>query len=213
MTDTEARLVQSLRSAPGPAGLARLRARLAEQAERDHLVDVAYRVVDSPLGPLLLAATEEGLIRVAYASQDHDQVLSDLAARVSPRVLAAPARLEEATRQIGAYLAGRRRSFDLPLDLRLSGGFRRTVLDQLPAIGYGQTATYAALASAVGSPKAVRAAGSACATNPLPIVLPCHRVIRSDGSTGGYAGGPEAKKKLLALEAGTPGSPGRTRFG
>jgi methylated-DNA-[protein]-cysteine S-methyltransferase len=178
----------------------RLRARLVAAAQREGILDVAYRTVDSPVGSLLLAATERGLVRVAYARQDHDRVLAELAASVSPRVLRAPARLDEVSRQLAEYFAGRRTVFELPLDLRLSKGFRRTVLAHLPEIGYGHTESYAQVAAAAGSPNAVRAVGTACATNPLPVVVPCHRVVRSDGSSGGYVGGPDAKQALLTLE-------------
>jgi methylated-DNA-[protein]-cysteine S-methyltransferase len=184
-----------------PDELGRLHERLAAAAQRDGVLDVAYRTIDSPVGPLLLAATERGLIRVAYASEDHDAVLQVLADRISPRILSAPVRLEVATRELGEYFAGRRRQFDLPLDLRLSAGFRRTVLRHLADIGYGHTASYAAVARLAGSPRAIRAVGTACATNPLPVVVPCHRVVRSDGSMGGYLGGPDAKRTLLSLEA------------
>lgn len=177
-----------------------LRDRLAAAAGDTGLLDVAYTTVDTPVGALLLAATETGLVRVAYECEDHDRVLEALAARVSPRILRAPARLDVAARQIDEYFAARRRRFDLPLDLTLSAGFRRGVLTQLAEIAYGATATYTTLAAAAGSPRAVRAVGTACATNPLPVVIPCHRVVRSDGSIGQYLGGPEAKKSLLALE-------------
>jgi methylated-DNA-[protein]-cysteine S-methyltransferase len=180
--------------------VARLRARLAEAAERDGLLDVAYREVATPVGSLLLAATEQGLVRVAYENQDHDRVLAMLAELVSPRVLRAPARLDPAARQLEEYFGGQRQRFDLPLDLRLAHGFRRSVLGHLPDIGYGHTETYAQVAAAAGSPRAVRAAGTACALNPLPVVVPCHRVIRSDGSLGQYAGGSAAKEILLDLE-------------
>jgi methylated-DNA-[protein]-cysteine S-methyltransferase len=149
----------------------------------------------------LLAATDQGLVRAAYAREDHDRVLQQLADTVSPRVLRAPARLDLAAREIEEYFVGRRTRFDLPLDFRLSAGFRRTVLAQLPDIAYGTTATYAAIAAAAGNPKAVRAVGSACATNPLPLVVPCHRVVRSDGTIGQYVGGVDAKQTLLTLEA------------
>lgn len=178
----------------------RLHDRLARAAGEAGILDVAYRTIDSPLGSLLLAATEKGLVRVAYANEGHDEVLSRLAARVSPRVLRAPARLDPAAREIDEYLAGKRDRFDLTLDLRMTQGFRRTVVSYLPEIGYGRTATYSAVAVAVGNPKAVRAAASACATNPLPIVVPCHRVVRSDGTIGRYAGGADAKRVLLTLE-------------
>ncbi len=178
----------------------RLHARLAAAAAGAGILDVAYRTIDTPVGPLLLAATEQGLVRVAYDREDHDTVLAQLADRVSPRVLRAPARLDSAARQVDEYFARRRRLFDLPLDFRLSHGFRRTVLTHLIEIGYGETASYAAVAVAAGSPKAVRAAATACATNPLPVVVPCHRVVRSGGAIGRYVGGTYAKKALLALE-------------
>jgi methylated-DNA-[protein]-cysteine S-methyltransferase len=186
----------------GDQAAARLQARLVAAAAREGVLDVAYRLVDTPVGSLLLAATEQGLVRVAYQVQGHDAALAQLAAAVSPRILAAPARLDPAARQLEEYFAGRRTAFDLPLDLRLCTGFRRLVLSHLPQIPYGRTESYTQVATAAGSPRAVRAAGTACATNPLPIVLPCHRVLRLDGSVGRYAGGREAKRTLLALEGG-----------
>ena len=183
-----------------PGDLRRLRERLARAAQRDGILDVAYRTVDSPVGSLLLAATEAGLVRVAYASEGHDTVLQALADRISPRVLNAPARLDEPARELDEYFGGHRRSFDLPLDWRLSAGFRHAVLSHLTEIGYGRTASYAAVAGLAGNPKAVRAAATACATNPLPVVIPCHRVIYADGRIGRYLGGPEAKRTLLTLE-------------
>jgi methylated-DNA-[protein]-cysteine S-methyltransferase len=183
-----------------PDQLSLLHTRLAAAAQQDGVLDVAYRVIDSPVGPLLLAATEQGLIRVAFALEGHDAVLQSLADKVSPRILSAPARLDAAAREIDEYFAGRRHTFGLPLDWRLSAGFRRTVLGHLPEIGYGHTASYTAVAQLAGSPRAVRAVGTACATNPLPVVVPCHRVVRADGSMGGYRGGPEAKRALLTLE-------------
>jgi methylated-DNA-[protein]-cysteine S-methyltransferase len=183
-----------------PGDLRLLRERLAAAAQADAILDVAYRTVDSPVGRLLLAATDAGLIRVAYPNEDHDAVLQALADRVSPRILSAPIRLEGAARELDEYFGGQRRSFDLPLDWRLSTGFRRAVLSHLTDIGYGRTASYAAVATLAGNPKAIRAAASACATNPLPIVVPCHRVIYSDGRIGNYLGGPDAKRTLLTLE-------------
>ncbi len=182
------------------AAIARLHARLVADAAENGLLDVAYRTIDTPIGSLLLAATEAGLVRVGFDSEGHDHVLERLAADVSPRILAAPKRLDLAARELDEYFAGRRSSFDLPLDLRLSRGFRRTVLGHLPDIAYGTTASYAAVAEASGNPRAVRAVGSACATNPIPVVVPCHRVVRSDGSLGQYAGGVAVKAALLALE-------------
>jgi methylated-DNA-[protein]-cysteine S-methyltransferase len=186
--------------------LARLRERLAAEAARDGTLDVGYRTLDTPVGALLLAATENGLVRVAYPREDHDAVLDTLGRLVSPRILRAPRRLDDVARQLEEYFAGTRTMFELPLDLRLSTGFRRAVLSHLSEIGYGRTASYAEVAAAAGNPKAVRAAGTACARNPLPVVLPCHRVIRSDGSAGQYVGGPEAKHALLRLERAAGGA-------
>jgi len=182
--------------------LRRLHARLGAEAAEAGLLDLAYRVEDSPVGPLLLAATEQGLVRVAYAVEDHDAVLATLAERISPRILAAPARLDGVAAELEEYFAGRRRRFDVPLDLRLASGFRREVLAHLVRIRYGGTASYGEVAEVAGRPRAVRAVGTACARNPLPIVLPCHRVVRGDGSPGGYVGGAATKRALLALEAG-----------
>lgn len=184
--------------------LERLRTGLAERAASRGLLDVAYRELDSPLGRLLVAATEVGVVRLAFAGEGHDEVLSDLAARVSPRVLQAPRRLDGVAVALDDYLAGRSRGVDVPVDLRLLAGFRREVVESLPGIGYGSTATYTEVAERTGRPRAVRAVGSACANNPVPLLLPCHRVVRSDGSEGGYRGGPEAKRALLDLEQGTP---------
>lgn len=183
------------------ATLDRLHQRLEADAAATGLLDVAYRTVDTPIGALLLAATEEGLVRLAFELEDFDLVLASLAAKVSPRLLAATARLDPVARQVDEYFAGSRRAFDVPLDWRLSRGFRRTVLEHLAQIGYGATESYTQVATAAGSPRAVRAVGTACATNPLPLVVPCHRVLRSDGSLGGYLGGLDAKRALLGLEA------------
>lgn len=180
--------------------LHRLHSGLLERAAADGLLDVAYRTLDTPIGALLLAATPSGLVRVAFAAEGHEGVLSELADRVSPRVLLAPAKLDLAAREIDEYFARRRESFDLPLDMQLARGFRRTVLHHMAQIAYGTTVSYSDLAVAAGSPRAVRAVGTACATNPLPIVLPCHRVLRSDGTLGGYGGGLPAKRALLELE-------------
>lgn len=181
--------------------LARLGRRLARDADADGVLDVAYRTVDTVVGTLLLAATPAGLVRVAFDCESHDAVLSRLAGTVSPRVLHAPARLDATARQLDDYFAKRRTAFDVPLDFRLTAGFRRDVVEHLRHIGYGDRQSYATVAAAIGRPGAVRAVGTACARNPLPVVIPCHRVVRSDGSTGQYAGGPAAKSTLLALEA------------
>ena len=184
-----------------PDTLDELKRRLEMAAEAEGLLDVAYTTVDSPVGALLLAATPKGLVRVAYAIEDHDHVLDTLAQRISPRVLRAPKRLDTAARELDEYFGRRRQVFDLPLDLSLSKGFRQLVQRHLPEIGYGQTRTYGQVAELVGNPKAFRAVGTACATNPLPLVVPCHRVLPADGTSGRYVGGPDAKVALLSLEA------------
>ena len=181
--------------------ITRLHAQLAAAADRDDLLDVAYRTVDSPVGSLLIASTPVGLVRVAFGSEGHETVLQNLSDRISSRILRAPARLDAVARQLDEYFAGHRLAFDVPLDWQLSTGFRRVVLTRLAVdVGYGTTASYGTLARLSGSPKAVRAVGTTCATNPIPIVVPCHRVVRADGTLGGYRGGPAAKRTLLDLE-------------
>ncbi len=182
------------------ADLARLTGQLAARAATEGLLDVGYDEVDSPFGRLLACVTLAGVVRVAFAGEDHDAVLAGLARQVSPRILRSRARLEPVRRELGEYFDGRRNRFDVAVDWRLATGFRRAALAAVAAVPYGTTATYAEVARAAGSPKAVRAAGSACATNPVPIVVPCHRVIRSGGGLGGYLGGLEAKRALLELE-------------
>ncbi|WP_407671252.1 methylated-DNA--[protein]-cysteine S-methyltransferase [Nocardia stercoris] len=194
-------LVAALSAPVDETTMARLHQLLERKAEQADLLDVAYTTMDTPVGRLLLAATPKGLVRVAYAREDHAQVLEILAVKVSPRILRAPARLDEVRRELDEYFAHRRTSFDVPLDLSLSRGFRQIVQKRLPEIGYGQTRSYAEVAALVGNPKAVRAVGTACATNPLPVIVPCHRVLRTDGSLGGYVGGADAKHLLLDLEA------------
>ncbi|PFG41204.1 methylated-DNA-[protein]-cysteine S-methyltransferase [Georgenia soli] len=184
-----------------PEDLHHLHERLAARAEEEELLDVAYRTVDSPVGGLLLAATPAGLVRVAFELEGHDAALARLARTVSPRILHAPRRLDALAHQLDEYFAGRRRTFDVPVDLRLAAGFRREVLAHLTDVPYGRTVSYTELATASGRPRAVRAAASACATNPVPLVVPCHRVLRSDGSLGGYLAGLDVKRTLLALES------------
>lgn len=183
-----------------PELLQRLREALPGRAEEAGLLDVAVHEIESPIGRLLLAATPEGLVRVAFEREGFDEVLGQLADTVSPRILRSPVRLQAAAAQLAEYFAGRRREFALPLDRRLSTGFRGDIQKLLPRIGYGRTVSYRELAELAGRPTAVRAVGTACATNPLPLVVPCHRVLRSDGSLGGYLGGLEAKTALLELE-------------
>jgi methylated-DNA-[protein]-cysteine S-methyltransferase len=174
--------------------------RFAERAETEGLLDVAYANVDSPFGPLLVAATRRGLVRVNLPAYDPEETLEELAERVSPRLLEAPARLDEARRQLDLYFEGRLTEFELPLDWRLSRDFRLRALRAIARIPYGQTRSYTEIARSAGNERAVRAAGTACGSNPIPIVVPCHRVLRSGGALGGYGGGLEMKEALLELE-------------
>jgi methylated-DNA-[protein]-cysteine S-methyltransferase len=189
-----------------PAGLDpdawdRTRRAFAERASAEGLVDVAVQRHDTPLGALVLGATAEGLVRVGLPVEREDAVLEELAARISPRVLRAPrASLDTARRQLDEYFARRRRRFEVPLDWRLTSGFRREVLRATARIPYGSTATYREIAGKAGRPLAFRAAGSALATNPLPILVPCHRVLPTSGGIGDYRGGAPAKERLLAIE-------------
>jgi methylated-DNA-[protein]-cysteine S-methyltransferase len=175
--------------------------RLAERAAAEGLLDVAYATVDTPIGPLLVAQTPRGLVRVAFEREDDDEVLEEMARRLSPRVVEAPAQLDEVRRELDQYFAGHRQHFDLHVDLALvRGEFRRRCLERLHAVPFGEIRSYREIASAAGNAAAVRAAGSACATNPVPIVVPCHRVLRTDGTLGGYGGGVPRKEFLLRLE-------------
>jgi methylated-DNA-[protein]-cysteine S-methyltransferase len=165
------------------------------------LLDVAYATVDSPLGPLVVAATPRGLVRLAYTgSRDEGEVVEDLAGKLSPRILEAPERLDDVRRELDEYFEGRRVDFEVPIDWSLTRGFTGKVLRQTARIGYGKTSTYAEVAGRAGSPRAVRAAGNALGSNPIPVVVPCHRVLRTGGALGGYTGGVERKEFLLRLE-------------
>jgi methylated-DNA-[protein]-cysteine S-methyltransferase len=200
MNDFESALRRAADRLPGepPAAAA---VKLTDRAAADGLLDVAYATVDSPLGPLVVAATPRGLVRVAYTEAvPEDDVLEDLAARVSPRVLEAPARVDEPRRELDEYFAGRRKEFDLPIDWSTLRGFTRKVLRETARIDFGELRSYAEVASAAGSPRAVRAAGNALGANPMPVVVPCHRVVRTGGALGGYTGGLERKEFLLRLE-------------
>ncbi len=174
--------------------------RLRERAAAAGLLDVAYTTADSPFGPLLLARTAKGLVRVGLPNQDTDALLEELAAKVSPRVLETAAPLEEARRELERYFAGERERFALPLDWSLTGGFQGRVQRQIARIPFGRTRTYKEIARQAGNERAVRAAGTACGRNPLPVVVPCHRVLRSGGGLGGYGGGLAMKEGLLRLE-------------
>lgn len=193
-------LTRDLQEAHGGADVDELHDRLSDDAEREGVLDIAYRTIDSPVGLLLLAVSQLGLLRVAFEREGHDSVLEQLGSQVSPRILRSPKRLDAVAGQLEEYFTARRREFDLALDLRLAQGFRREVLLTLPRISYGNTASYADVARMTGNDKAIRAVGSACAANPIPVVVPCHRVIHADGSAGGYLGGLYNKEVLLVLE-------------
>ena len=177
-----------------------LAARFAERAAADGLLDVAYTVTDSPFGTLTLAATPRGIVTIGLPNLPTDEILERLSSRISPRVLEAPARFDEARRELDLYFDGRLREFDLPLDWQLTTGFRRKVLRATARIPYGQTRNYTEMAQRAGNERAQRAAGSALGSNPIPIVVPCHRVLRTGGALGGYGGGLELKQALLELE-------------
>jgi methylated-DNA-[protein]-cysteine S-methyltransferase len=187
-------------STPTQGDIEELRRRLATTAEAVGILDVAYTTMDTPIGTLLLAASEKGLLRVAFETEEFDDVLDLLGRKVSRRILRAPRRLDAAMSEIDDYFQRRRTSFDLALDFSLSSGFRLLVQRHLSEIPYGSTESYKEVAAIVGNAKAVRAVGTACATNPLPIVVPCHRVLRTNGQLGGYAGGLATKIALLELE-------------
>jgi methylated-DNA-[protein]-cysteine S-methyltransferase len=174
---------------------------IADAAAAAGLLDVAYARLDSPVGTLVLASTPQGLARLAYVDEgQEDAVMQEIAARLSPRMLSAPRRLDEPRRELDEYFAGRRRAFDLTLDLRLLSDFTRRILSATAEIPYGEVSTYKAVAAAAGSPRGSRAAGNALGSNPLPIVLPCHRVLHSAGGLGGYTGGVARKRVLLGIE-------------
>jgi methylated-DNA-[protein]-cysteine S-methyltransferase len=179
---------------------------LSEAAAAAGLLDVAYATLDSPLGTLLLAATPRGLVRLAYVdSEDETEVLDQLAASVSPRVLASARKLDEPRRELDQYFSGRRRQFEVPLDWQLTRGFARRVLEATARIPFGSTATYKQVATEAGSPRGFRAAGNALGSNPIPIIVPCHRILHSGGGLGGYTGGLDRKRVLLAVEGSTTG--------
>jgi methylated-DNA-[protein]-cysteine S-methyltransferase len=187
--------------APDLADRARaLAGEISDRAAADGLLDVAYATADTPLGPILVAGTRRGLVRVAFPNERDDDVLFDLAESISPRLLHAPERLDEVRRELDQYFERRRDRFEVRLDWRLTHGFYRDVLRATARIPYGETASYAEMAARAGRPRAFRAAGSALGSNPIPLVVPCHRVLRSGGALGGYGGGLEVKEFLLRLE-------------
>jgi methylated-DNA-[protein]-cysteine S-methyltransferase len=198
MTKIEQMLRQGVSVAVADAGEAARR--VSDRAADEGLADVSYAPVDSPFGTLLLAATKRGLVRVAFPEEDTDSVLERLARRLSPRIVEAPSRLDRARRELEEYFSGRRHEFELTLDWRLVGPFGRRVLRVTSEIPYGGVLSYAEVALDAGSPRGSRAAGNALGSNPIPIVIPCHRVLRTGGALGGYGGGLERKRWLLELE-------------
>lgn len=184
----------------GDVDLGALSAAVADRAAAAGILDLAYARVDSPLGQLLAVATPVGLVHLGYPNRPLDEQLGALAARISPRIVESPRRLDEVRRELDEYFAGHRRRFELALDWQLTSGFVRRVLEQTARIPFGETRTYGEMATSAGSPRAFRAAGSALGANPIPIVVPCHRVLRAGGGLGGYGGGLDVKRELLALE-------------
>ena len=175
--------------------------RFLERAEAKGLIDVAMTTMDTPIGTLLLMSTPRGLVRIAFESENRDDVFAEVAERLSPRILEAPRRLDPVRRELDRYFAGRLRDFDLPIDWTLTGAFARRVLRRTARIPYGSVASYGEMAVEVGTPRGARAVGNAVGSNPIPVVVPCHRVVRTGGALGGYGGGLPRKRWLLALEA------------
>lgn len=201
--DLERRLARSA-EAPPELDLVRLRGVLADRAAAAGLLDVAYATHDSPLGTLRIFVTDRGLVRLGYPDEAADRQLQELARVVSPRILEAPRRTDAVRRQLDEYFAGSRHAFDVPVDWALVRGFAGRVLEATARIPFGQVSTYRQIASEAGSPNAYRAAGNALGSNPIPIVVPCHRVLHASGGLGGYAGGLERKRFLLELEGSRP---------
>ena len=198
--------LQKLLKQPPAGDLDRAMQGLLARAERDGLIDVAYASIDSPFGELLVARTDRGVVRVKLPGGrdgkiSADDTLEALATQISPRVLEAPSRLDEERRELEEYFEGKRDHFDVPVDWALtSPGFRSKALHAVARIPYGKVKTYGEIAKAAGNPRAFRAAGTACGHNPIPVIVPCHRVVQTGGGIGNYGGGPEMKRALLKLE-------------
>ena len=197
--DLERRLADGARAGPA-LDLDRLRAALAGRAADDGLLDVAHGTYDSPLGALTVIVTPRGLVRLSYPGEGIATQLDELADRVSPRILEAPERTDAVRRQLDEYFDGARRAFDVPIDWRLVRGFAGEVLRATARIPFGSVSSYRQIAEEAGSPRAFRAAGNALGSNPVPIVVPCHRVLHASGGLGGYTGGLDRKRFLLRLE-------------
>ena len=187
-----------------PLDLRRFRESLSRRAADEGLLDVAYGVHDSPLGRLTVMVTPRGLVRLSYPAEGVEAQLEELAERVSPRILEAPERTDAVRRQLDDYFSGRRTSFETPIDWRLVRGFAGNVLRATARIPFGEVSTYRDVAAKAGSPRAYRAAGNALGSNPVPIVVPCHRVLHAGGGLGGYTGGLDRKRYLLQLEGVLP---------
>lgn len=201
MTDlSENKLKAALQDTASAVDLDEATRGLVARAEGEGLIDVAYARVDSPFGEMLVAGTERGIIRVAFPHRQTNRLLDEIAEQISPRILEAPERLDDVRRQLDDYFEGRRTEFDLRLDWRLARGFQSKALHQIARIPYGKTLSYSEVAAKAGSPRAVRATGTACGANPLPPIVPCHRVVPAGGGVGNYGGGPEMKKALLNME-------------
>ena len=207
---SEKELRAALGGAGGAVDLEAAKGSLLARAEGEGLIDVAYATVDSPFGEMLVAGTDRGVIRVAFphrkgtAARDWEALLEEIAEVVSPRILEAPARLDPVRRQLDAYFEGKLHDFSVPLDWRLTKGFQGKAIHQIARIPYGKTISYGELAARAGNPRAFRAAGTACGANPLPPIVPCHRVLPAGGGVGNYGGGPEMKRALLKLEGALP---------
>ncbi len=201
MTDVEKRLS---RPATPRVDSTQVTAELARRADAAGLLDVAFATLDTPLGPIAVFVTPRGLVRVAYDRENFGEVAAEVAEQVSPRILVAPQRTDIVREQLDDYFEARRRTFDVPIDWTLVRGFNQGVLKATAGIPFGETASYGDVAAAAGSPRAARAAGNALAGNPIPIVVPCHRVIHADGGLGGYTGGLDNKRFLLRLEGVSP---------
>ena len=200
MNDIEQELTEAAGGLPRGGPSTDTLQRLAARADAEGLLDVAYAQVDSPLGPLTVAGTDQGLVRVSYPEHPLDEVLGRLAEDISPRVLEAPHRLDPIRRQLDEYFEGRLHDFSAPIDWSVTRGFFRRVLEATAQIAYGEVRTYGEVAASAGSPRAVRAAGNGLGSNPMPVVVPCHRVVRTGGGLGGYTGGIARKEFLLTLE-------------
>lgn len=196
----QAAVERALKAAGAGGDLARLGGDLLARAEHEGLVDVAYATVDSPFGELLVAATERGVVKLSLPRYDPEEALEQIAAGVSPRVLEAPARLDPVRRELDSYFEGRLQRFDTPVDWALAHGFTDKVLHTVARIPYGKTLSYGEVAERAGNPRAFRAAGTACGANPVPLIVPCHRVVQAGGKPGNYGGGPEMKLALLEME-------------